>query len=80
MLYATLFFDYNKHMKRYFLFILIGFGSAIYSETSTIEDCIKRYLSNFLSDNRINQEEYEKIFVKWLNPEIKLLKGVNNES
>ena len=41
MLYATLFFDYNKHMKRYFLFILIGFGSAIYSENSTIEDCIK---------------------------------------
>ena len=28
-------------MKRYFLFILIGFGSAIYSENSTIEDCIK---------------------------------------
>ena len=41
MLYATLFFDYNKHMKRYFLFILIGLGSAIYSENSTIEDCIK---------------------------------------
>ena len=41
MLYATLFFDYNKHMKRYFLFILIGFGSAIYSENSTIDDCIK---------------------------------------
>ena len=28
-------------MKRYFLFILIGFGSAIYSENSTIKDCIK---------------------------------------
>lgn len=28
-------------MKRYILFILIGFGSAIYSENSTIEDCIK---------------------------------------
>ena len=28
-------------MKRYFLFILVGFGSAIYSENSTIEDCIK---------------------------------------
>ena len=28
-------------MKRYLLFILIGFGSAIYSENSTIEDCIK---------------------------------------
>ena len=28
-------------MKRYFLFILIGYGSAIYSENSTIEDCIK---------------------------------------
>jgi hypothetical protein len=28
-------------MKRYFLFILIGFGSAIYSENNTIEDCIK---------------------------------------
>jgi len=28
-------------MKRYFLFILIGLGSAIYSENSTIEDCIK---------------------------------------
>ena len=41
MLYATLFFVYNKDMKRYFLFILIGFGSAIYSENSTIEDCIK---------------------------------------
>ena len=41
MLYATLFFDYNKHMKRYFLFILIGFGSEIYSENRTIDDCIK---------------------------------------
>ena len=28
-------------MKKYFLFILIGFGSAIYSENNTIEDCIK---------------------------------------
>ena len=28
-------------MKRYFLFILIGFGSAIYSENRTIDDCIK---------------------------------------
>ena len=28
-------------MKRYLLFILIGFVSAIYSENSTIEDCIK---------------------------------------
>ena len=28
-------------MKRYLLFVLIGFGSAIYSENSTIEDCIK---------------------------------------
>ena len=28
-------------MKKYFLFILIGFGSVIYSENNTIEDCIK---------------------------------------
>ena len=28
-------------MKRYLLFILIGFGSAIYSENRTIDDCIK---------------------------------------
>ena len=26
------------------------------------------------------QKDYEKIIVKWLKPEIKLLKGVNNES
>ena len=31
--------------------------------------------------NNLNKYEYEKILVKWLKPEIKLLKGViNNES
>ena len=45
-----------------------------------IENCIKRYLDNFLNANAINKKEYEKILVKWLNTEIKLLKGVNNES
>jgi hypothetical protein len=28
-------------MKKYFLYILIGFGSVVYSENSSIEDCIK---------------------------------------
>ena len=58
----------------------VGFRAESNQNSEPIEDCIKRYLSNFLSDNRINQEEYEKIFVKWLKPKIKLLKGVNNES
>ena len=52
-------------MKRYLLFILIGFGSAIYSENSTIEDCIKieeneKRLACFdlvtEAANKINQE------------------------
>ena len=52
-------------MKRYLLFILIGFGSAIYSENSTIEDCIKieeneKRLACFdlvtESANKINEE------------------------
>lgn len=58
----------------------IGFRAESNENLESIANCIKRYLNNFLNDNRINQEEYEKIFVKWLKPEIKLLKGVNNES
>jgi hypothetical protein len=58
----------------------VGFRAESDQNSEPIENCIKRYLDNFLNDNRINQEEYEKILVKWLQPEIKLLKGVNNES
>ena len=46
----------------------------------TIKECIKSYLNYFLEDKRITKKEYEKILVKWLKPEIKLLKGVRNES
>ena len=58
----------------------IGFRAESAHSNNTIEECIKRYLDNFLIDNRITKEEYENIIVKWLKPEIKLLKGVNNES
>ena len=59
----------------------IGFRAESNQNLEPIENCIKRYLDNFLKDDRINQQEYEKIIVKWLKPEIKLLKGVkNNES
>lgn len=58
----------------------IGFRAESAYSGNSIEECIKKYLDNFLNDDRINQKEYEKILVKWLNPEIKLLKGVNNES
>jgi hypothetical protein len=59
----------------------IGFRAESNYNLEPIEKCIKRYLDNFLNDNRITKKEYEKIFVNWLNPEIKLLKGViNNES
>ena len=59
----------------------IGFRAESDQNLEPIENCIKRYLDNFLICDAINQKEYEKIFVKWLKPEIKLLKGViNNES
>ena len=58
----------------------IGFRAESHQNLEPIENCIKRYLDNFLNASAINQEEYEKILVKWLKPEIKLLKGVNNES
>ena len=58
----------------------IGFRAESDQNLEPIENSIKRYLDNFLKDDRINKEEYEKILVKWLKPEIKLLKGVNNES
>ena len=58
----------------------IGFRAESNQNLEPIENCIKRYLDNFLKDNRITKKEYENIVVKWLKPEIKLLKGVNNES
>ena len=57
----------------------VGFRAESDQNSEPIENSIKRYLNNFLSDGRINHEEYEKILVKWMKPEIKLLKGVNNE-
>lgn len=58
----------------------IGFRAESDQNLEPIENSIKRYLDNFLNDGRISEKEYEKIFVKWLKPDIKLLKGVNNES
>ena len=58
----------------------VGFRAESIQNSESIQNCIERYLDNFLKDNRINQKEYEKILVNWLQPEIKLLKGVNNES
>ena len=58
----------------------IGFRAESNQNLEPIENSIKRYLDNFLNDGRINEKEYEKILVNWLQPEIKLLKGVNNES
>lgn len=58
----------------------IGFRAESIQNSESIQSCIERYLDNFLKDYRINQKEYEKILVNWLQPEIKLLKGVNNES
>ena len=58
----------------------IGFRAESSQSNKTIEECIRKYLDNFLNDDRITKKEYENIVVKWLKPEIKLLKGVNNES
>ena len=59
----------------------IGFRAESCLSSKSIEDCIRYYLNFYLNDNRITDKEYEKILVNWLNPEIKLLKGViNNES
>ena len=58
----------------------IGFRAEASQSGKSIEECIRKYLDNFLSDDRITKKEYENIVVKWLKPEIKLLKGVNNES
>ena len=57
----------------------IGFRAESDQNLESIEEPIKRYLNNFLNTNVISQEEYEKILVKWMKPEIKLLKGVSNE-
>ena len=58
----------------------IGFRAESDQSNKSIEECIRKYLNNFLNDDRITKKEYENIIVKWLKPEIKLLKGVNNES
>ena len=58
----------------------VGFRAESDQSDKTIEQCIKKYLDNFLNDGRITKKEYENIIVKWVNAEIKLLKGVNNES
>ena len=58
----------------------VGFRAESAQSNKTIEDCIRKYLDNFLFDNRITKKQYENIVVNWLKPEIKLLKGVNNES
>ena len=53
----------------------IGFRAEADIASKTIDACIRKYLDNFLKKS-ITMKEYEKIRVKWLNPEIKLLKGV----
>ena len=53
----------------------IGFRAEADISDKTIDACIRKYLDNFLK-KRITMKEYEKIRVKWLNPKIKLLKGV----
>tara|TARA_Y100000385_G_C13029706_1_gene610162 strand:- start:319 stop:945 length:627 start_codon:yes stop_codon:yes gene_type:complete len=59
----------------------IGFRAESSFSNTTIEMCIEKYLNNFLNNNSINTKDYQKIFVKWLKPEIKLLKGASgNES
>ena len=58
----------------------IGFRAESAQTLEPIEARIRKYLDNFLHDERITKKEYENIIVKWLKPEIKLLKGVNNES
>lgn len=58
----------------------VGFRAESAQSNKTIEHCIRKYLDSFLNDDRITKKEYENIVVKWLKPEIKLLKGVNNES
>ena len=59
----------------------IGFRAEADNSNKSIKECIESYLNNFLDDERITTEDYKKIIVKWLKPEIKLLKGVNgNES
>ena len=84
---TTYTFNFGESIVEYFLNPIeieafhIGFRAESNQNLEPIENCIKRYLDNFLKDDRINQQEYEKIIVKWLKPEIKLLKGVkNNES
>tara|TARA_B100000674_G_scaffold284181_1_gene235114 strand:+ start:799 stop:1425 length:627 start_codon:yes stop_codon:yes gene_type:complete len=58
----------------------VGFRAESAQSSKSIEECIRKYLDNFLHDDGITKQEYENIVVKWLKPEIKLLKGVNNES
>ena len=84
--------DKPRHMRenpyvKYFLMPAeieayhIGFRAEADISGRSIEQCIKKYLDNHYNANNLNKNEYEKILVKWLNPEIKLLKGViNNES
>ena len=81
--------DYNipDNISDYFLNPIeieafhVGFRAESDHSGKSVEDCIRKYLDNFLNDNRITKKEYENIVVKWLKPEIKLLKGViNNES
>ena len=84
--------DKPRHMRenpyvKYFLMpaeieaFHIGFRAESDISGMSIERCIKKYLNSYAKSGALNSFEYEKILVNWLNPEIKLLKGViNNES
>ena len=54
----------------------IGFRAESDITGRSIEYCIRTYLSNFVENDLITKKECESILVKWLKPEIKLLKGV----
>ena len=54
----------------------IGFRAESDITGRSIEYCIRTYLNNFVENDLITKKECESILVKWLNPEIKLLKGV----
>lgn len=51
----------------------IGFRAESDYSGDTIEKCIERYLSHYKLSKIISQKEYEFIFVKWLNAEVKLV-------
>ena len=82
--------DIPRHMRenpyvKYFLnpyeveAYQIGFRAESNISGKSIEQCIERFLSNYLKSKIISNEEYNAIFVNWLNVDVKLVE-VNNES